>query len=210
MNSKYNEYWLLFQVEYEFKFLVWVLWSPQEEGKNSLKIRSYLLLIEFLRESINSTKCEGNRYAIQGFQITSHYKDPSSVRRSRWLDPSWFHLKQEEHAHNIVLNRVIHNKLLKILKETTWLASWEICMQVKKQHLELEHLDMEQQTGSKSGKEYAKAAYCHPAYITYMQSISWKMQGWMKHKLWSRFPEEISTISDMQMTPTLWQKVKKN
>ena len=55
--------------------------------------------------------------------------------------------------------------------QTTWPASWEICIQVKKQQLEL---DMEQQTGSKSGKEYIKAAYCHPAYLTYMQSISWE------------------------------------
>ena len=67
--------------------------------------------------------------------------------------------------------------------QTTWPASWEIYMQVKKQQLEL---DMEQQTGSKSGKEYVKAVYCHPAYLTYMQSISWKMLGWMKHKLESR------------------------
>ena len=59
-------------------------------------------------------------------------------------------------------------------------ASWEICMLVKKQQLEL---DMEQQTGSKSGKEYVKAVYCHPAYLTYMQSTSCKMPGWMKHKL---------------------------
>ena len=60
-------------------------------------------------------------------------------------------------------------------------------MQVKKQQLEL---DMEQQTGSKSGKEYVKAVYCHPAYLTYMQSTSWEMLGWMKHKLESRFPGE--------------------
>ena len=53
--------------------------------------------------------------------------------------------------------------------QTTWPASWKICMQVKKQHLEL---DMEQQTGSNSGKEYIKAVYCHPAYLTYMQSTS--------------------------------------
>ena len=79
-------------------------------------------------------------------------------------------------------------------------------MQVRKQQLEL---DMEQQTGSKSGKEYVKAVYCHPAYLTYMQSTSCEMPGWMKHKLESRLPEEIST-SDMQMTPPLWQKVKKN
>ena len=80
-------------------------------------------------------------------------------------------------------------------------------MQVKKQQLEL---DMEQQTGSKLGEEYVKAVYCHPAYLTYVQSMSWKMLGWMKHKLESRFPGEISIISDKQMTPPLWQKVKKN
>ena len=84
--------------------------------------------------------------------------------------------------------------------QTTWPASWEICMQVKKQHLEL---DMEQQTRSKSGKEYIKAAYCHPAYLTYMQSTSWEMLGWVKHKLGSRLLGEISITSDMQMAPPL-------
>jgi len=73
-------------------------------------------------------------------------------------------------------------------------------MEVKKQQLEL---DMEQQTGSKSGKEYIKAVYCHPAYLTYMQSISCEMLGWMKHKLESRLPGEISITSDMQITPAL-------
>ena len=63
--------------------------------------------------------------------------------------------------------------------------------------------DMEQQTGSKSGKEYVKAVYCHPAYLTYMQSTSWEMPGWMKHKLESRLLGEISITSDMQMTPPL-------
>ena len=80
-------------------------------------------------------------------------------------------------------------------------------MQVKKQHLEL---DMEQWTGSKSGKEYVKAVYCHPAYLTYMQSTSCKMPGWIKHKLESRLQGEMSVTSEMQMTPPLWQKVKKN
>ena len=64
----------------------------------------------------------------------------------------------------------------------------------------------EQQTGSKSGKEYVKAVYCHPAYLTYMQSILCEMPGWMKHSLESRLPEEISITSDMQMTPPLWHK----
>ena len=70
-------------------------------------------------------------------------------------------------------------------------------MQVKKQQLEL---DMEQQTGSKLGKEYVKAVYGHPAYLIYMQSTSWEMLDWMKHKLESRFLGEISIASDMQMT----------
>ena len=78
-------------------------------------------------------------------------------------------------------------------------------MQVKKQQLEL---DMEQQTGCKSGKEYVKAIYCHPAYLTFIQSTSCEMPGWMKHELESRFPGEISITSDTQMTPPLWQKSK--
>ena len=80
-------------------------------------------------------------------------------------------------------------------------------MQVKKQQLEL---DMEQQTGSKLEKEYIKTVYCYPAYLIYIQTTSWEMLGWMKHKLESRLLEEISITSDMQMTPHLWQKAKKN
>ena len=71
-------------------------------------------------------------------------------------------------------------------------------------------LDMEQQTGSKLGKEDIKAVCCHPAYLTYMQNTSRQMPGWMKHKLESRLLGEISVTSDMQMTPPLWQKMKKN
>ena len=93
-----------------------------------------------------------------------------------------------------------HNKLWKIKRwvyQTTLPASWEIYIQVKKQHLEL---DMEQQNGSKSGKDYIKAVYRHPAYSTYLQNTSRKMP----------LPGEISIISDTQMTPPLWQKVKRN
>ena len=71
--------------------------------------------------------------------------------------------------------------------QTTWPASWEICMQVKKQQVEP---DMEQWTGCKLGKEFVKAVYCHHAYLTYMQSTSWEMMGWKKHKLESRLPGE--------------------
>ena len=76
---------------------------------------------------------------------------------------------------------VDHIKLWTVFKrweyQTTWPASWEICMQVRKQQLEM---DMEQQIGSKWGKEYVKAVYCHPAYLTYMQSTSWETLGWRK------------------------------
>ena len=80
-------------------------------------------------------------------------------------------------------------------------------MQVKKQCLEP---DMEQWTGSKQGKEYIKAVYCHPVNLTSTQSTSLEMPGWMKHKLESRLPGEISITSDMQMIPCLWKKVKRN
>ena len=73
--------------------------------------------------------------------------------------------------------------------QTTWPASCEICMQVKKQQLELY---MEQQTGSKLGKKYVKAVYCHPAYLTYMQNSLWEMLDWKKYKLESRLLGEIS------------------
>ena len=71
-------------------------------------------------------------------------------------------------------------------------------MQDKKEQIEL---DMEKWTGSKLGKDYIKAVYCHPAYLTYMQSILYEMLGWMTHKLESRLPGEISTTSNMQKTP---------
>ena len=87
---------------------------------------------------------------------------------------------------------VNHNNSCEILKEmeyqTTWPASWEICMQVKKQQLEL---DMEQQTSSKPGEVRVKAVCCYPAYSTYVPSASWEMMGWMKHTLESRLSGEI-------------------
>ena len=81
-------------------------------------------------------------------------------------------------------------------------------MQGKKQQLEL---DMKKWTGSKLGKEYIKAVYCHAAYLTYKQNnTSYEMPGWMKHKLETKLLGEISITSDMQVAPPLWQKVKKN
>ena len=87
-----------------------------------------------------------------------------------------------------------HGKLFKRREyQTTLPFSWETCSQVKKQQLEL---DTEQWRGSKLGKKYVKAVYCHPAYSTYMKNISCKMLGWMNHKLESRLPWEILTTSD--------------
>ena len=80
-------------------------------------------------------------------------------------------------------------------------------MQVKKQQLEP---DMEQHTGSKLGKEYIEAVYRHTAYLTYMQSTSCEMPGWMKLKVESKLPDEISITSDMYMTSPLWQKAKRD
>ena len=90
-------------------------------------------------------------------------------------------------------------KFLKIWEyQTTSPASCKTCMQIKKQQLEPY---MEQWTVFKSGKEYAKAVHCHPAYLTYIQNTSWEMPCWIKHKLESRLPGEISITSAMQMTP---------
>ena len=80
-------------------------------------------------------------------------------------------------------------------------------MQVKKQQLKL---DMEQQTGSKLGKEFVKAVYCHPAYLTSVQGTSCEMPGWMKNRLESRLPGEIAITSDVQIPSPLWQKMKRN
>ena len=80
--------------------------------------------------------------------------------------------------------------------QTSLPASWETCIQVKKQKLEL---DMEQWIGSKLGKEYIKAVYCHLAYLDYMQNTPCEILGWMNHKLESRLWKEISTTSAMQM-----------
>ena len=104
-----------------------------------------------------------------------------------------------------------HNKLWIILKkmENTRPPDLppEISVQITKQELAL---NMEQCTGSKLGKQYIKAVYCHLAYLTYMQSTSSKVLGWMKHELESRLSGEISVTSYMHMTPPLWQKVKGN
>ena len=108
------------------------------------------------------------------------------------------------------LDCVDHNKMWKILKE---MGIPDLACLLRNLYAGQEATvkpDMGQHTGSKLGKEYVKALYCHPACLTYMQSTSCEMLGWVKHKLESRLPGEVSITSDMQMTPPLWKKVKKN
>ena len=104
---------------------------------------------------------------------------------------------------------VDHNKLWKILKEMGMPDHLTCLPRDLYAGQERTEVNMEQQTGSKLGKKCVRVVYYHPAYLTYMQSTSCKMLGWMKHKLGSRLLGEISITSDMQMT-YLWQKVKKN
>ena len=165
----------------------------------------------------------------EAWRATIHGVTKSRTRLSNWTELNWGTTDQianicwiiekaREFKKNIYFcfidyakdfACVGHNKLWKILQEMGipdhLPASCETCMQVKNQQWEP---NMEQQTGSKLGKEYVKAVYCCPAYLTSMQSTSCQMPGWMKHKLESRLPGEISITSDSQMTPPLWQKAK--
>ena len=127
--------------------------------------------------------------------------------------------KKQENSRKTSTSASDYTKTLTVWITTNWKILQEMripdhltcllktTMQVKKQQLEL---DMEQWTVSKSGKEYVKAVHCHPVYLTFMPSTSYEMLGWMKHKLESRLPGEKSITSNMQMTPHLWQKGKRN
>ena len=112
--------------------------------------------------------------------------------------PKAFDCVDHNKLQNILKNLVIPGHLTCLLR--TLYAGQEATVK----------LYMEQQIGSKLGKEYIKAVYCHPAYLTYMQSTSCEMPGWMKCKLGSRLLGEISRTSDVKMIPPLWQKVERN
>ena len=122
-------------------------------------------------------------------------------------------------VHGILWKRILKRVAISFIREPSqsrdWthiscIGRWILYHWAIRETLMMGLSDMEQQTGSKSGKEYIKAVYCHPMYLAYMQSKSWEMLGWMKHKLESRLPGEISVTSDMQMIPALQQKVKRN
>ena len=123
---------------------------------------------------------------------------PMKPRRKTYTKPDT-HTKTQHTVNNAKRGKEMGS-------QTTWPASCKTCVQVKKQQLEP---DMEQQTGSKSGRGTSRL-YCHPAYLTSRERISCEMPGWMKHKLESRLLGEISVTPETQTTPPLWQKVKKN
>ena len=124
--------------------------------------------------------------------------------------------KASEFQKNIILALLTTPKLLTVWIKTNWKILQEMGIP---EHLtcllrnlyagqEATEPDMEQWTGYKLGKEYIKAVYCHPDYLTLMQSTSCEMLSWMKHKLESRLPRKISITYDAEMTPPLWQKSK--
>ena len=142
----------------------------------------------------------GNRHR-EAWHAVIHDVAKSQTQLSDWTELNWTE----------AFDSVDHNKLWNILQEMG-IPDHLTCL--------LRNLNAGQEatvrTGhgttdcSKSGKEYIKAVYCHPAYLTYIQNTSHKMLGWMKHKLESRLLREISITSDMQTTPPLWPKAKKN
>jgi len=151
---------------------------------------------------------------------TSRYSSWITEETDQIINIYWITEKAREFQKNICFYFIDYSKAFavwittncgKFFKrwkyQTTLPAFWEICMQVKEQQLEP---NMEQWAGSKLGKENIKAVYCHPAYLTSMKSTSCEILGWMKHKLESGLLGGISITSDMQMTPPLWQKVKRN
>ena len=129
-----------------------------------------------------------------------HHSSKASVLRC-----SAFFIVQLSHPYMTTGKTIALSRWTFVGKVMSLSFFWEICMQVMKQQLEP---DMEQ-SGYKLGKEYVKAIYCHPAYLTYVQSTSCKMLGWMKHKPKSRLLGEISITSDIQMTRPLWQKARR-
>ena len=137
-----------------------------------------------------------------GHGTTDWFQIGKGVHQCCILSSCSFNLYAEYIMWNSGLDEAQTGKFFKRLEyQATLPASWKTCMQVKKQQLEP---DMEKHTCSKSGKEYIKTVYCHPVYLTYMQSTSCKILDWMKHKLESRLLGEISITSDMQRTPPLW------
>ena len=168
-----------------------------------MQLQLYLILASLCSKSL---KLDVSSMWIKNFQMyklglekaaESEIKLPTLIGSWRSQGTS---TKTSNSASLKAFDCVDHDKLWKFLKrweyQTTLLVYWEICVRVKKQQLEL---DMEQWSGSKLGKEYDKAVYCHTAYLTYMQSTSCEMPGWMNHKLESSLPGEISTTSDMQI-----------
>ena len=192
--------------------------SMPKDVQTTARLHSFHMLAKFSKPGFNSTWTENFQMFKLHLQKAGE-SGTSGIANIHWIIEKAREFKKTIYFCFIELNLSKLNFLTvwittycgKFFKEweyqTTLPASWEICMQVKKQLLEP---DMEQQTGSKLGKECIKAKYCHPTYSTYRQSTSCEMPGWINDKLESSLLGEISITSDMQITPPLWQKVKRN
>ena len=219
LHSICQQMWKTQQWPQDWKISVFISTPKKGNSKECSNYQTIALISHTTKVMLNSSKPGFNSMWTVDFQMCKldlempeepEIKLPISVGSSKMQESS---RKKSNSAYWLCQRRWLcgSQQTGKFWKrweyQTTWHASWEICMQVKKQELEL---DTEQKTGSKSGKEYVKAVYFHPDYLTYMQSTSWEMLGWMKQKLESRLLGEVSITSDMQMTPPLWHKVKRS
>ena len=187
------------RVDFHFHFHMQAKWCSKfsKPGFNNMRSENFQMFkmkLESVRNHRSNCQHPLDQRKSKRIPEKHFWKTPTSASLTTlnhltvWITTNWKFFKRWEY-------------------QTTLPASWEICMQVKKQKLEL---DMKQRTGSKLGKEYVKPLYCHPAYLTYLQNTSCEMLGWMKHKQESRFRGEISITSDIQMRPFLWQRLKRS
>jgi len=181
-----------------------------KNAQTTAQLHARQVMPKFSKPGFNSTLNHELPDVQAGFRkgrgiMRSNYQHPLDHQKSKRV-PENIYFCFIDYAK--AFDCVDHNKLWKILKGIGITDHLTCLLRNLYASQEATELDVEQ-TASKLGKEYIKAVYCHPAYLT-MQSTSRKMPDKMKHKLESRLPGEISITSDMQMTPPLWQKTKKN
>ena len=216
MHSVCQQIWKTQQCPQDWKMSVFIPIPKKGNAKECLNYRTITLISHASKVMLKILQARLQQYVNHELSDIQAGFRKGRGTRVRIASIHWILEKAREFQENIysclidytkTFDCVDHNKLWKILQEVGipdhLTSSWEMCMQVKKQQLEL---DMDQQTGSTLGKEYIKAVYCHPAYLTYMENTSYEMPDWMKHKLESRLLGEISIASDIQMTPSYARK----
>ena len=209
MHSICQQIWKTQKWPQDWKRLVFIPISKKGNAKECSNYRTIALISHASKIMLKILQARLQQYV--NWELPDVQAGFRKGRGTRDLIPNLLdHQKAREFQKNIYFCFIDYAKTFdcgsqqtgKLLKrweyQTTLPAFCKTCMQVKKQQLEP---DMEQWTGSKLGKEYVKAVYHHPDYLTYMQSTSCEILGWMKHKLESRLPGEISVTSDTQIIP---------